>query len=55
MCIRTTAKCAFDGGEIRIDRCGRKHGDYPDLSWVNAKKLLNANNNFAPSGYALAA
>ena len=27
----------------------------PDLSWVNAKKLLIANNNFAPTGYALAA
>jgi len=42
-------------GQIGIDRYEWKHGDYPDLSWVNAKKLLNANNNFAPSGYALAA
>ena len=28
---------------------------YPDLSWVNAKKLTNANDNFAPVEMALAA
>jgi hypothetical protein len=54
MCIRTTAKCIFDGAEIGSTGM-EMNWSRPDLSWVNAKKLLIANNNFAPTGYALAA
>ena len=40
--INTFTECAYDGGEIRIDRC-----------W--SLQEVNANDNIAPTGYALAA
>jgi len=46
---------AFDGVESRIDRQEIDDRSYPDLSSVNAKKTINANDNFASEGYALAA
>ena len=43
------------GAEIRIDRYVIVMWSYPDVSSVNANKTINANDNFAPQDYALAA
>jgi hypothetical protein len=42
-----------DGAEIRIDRCEYERGVYRMTALL--VKKLNANNNFAPTAYALAA
>ncbi len=42
-------------GRNRIDWCVVGNWSYPDLSSVNAKKTIIANDNFASEDYALAA
>ena len=42
-------------GRNRSDWCVVDNWSYPDLSSVNAKKTISANDNFASEDYALAA
>ena len=45
----------YDGGELGSTGSQQETWSYPDVSWVNANKTLNANDNVAPVGYAQAA
>jgi len=47
-------QCTFDGADIRIDRC-EDEVEFTVLAYVIQPKLLDANDNFAPSEFALAA